>query len=153
MYYSPTKLRAKHRCPIEEANRISLIYLTRHVLHIMLKLCLSSSTNEHTYMVLHPKLCNINPHNVTHSLMSPNPMEWVFVVQISLLIVTFLSFISQNLSLMQTTQEANPHPHIGQCANMWSVTFFFFFFHHLLNVGACVRHIAQEGQVECITLA
>jgi hypothetical protein len=40
---------------------------------------------------------------------------------------------------------------------MWSVFFFFFFFFffflcHLLNVGACIRHIAQEGQVEWITL-
>jgi hypothetical protein len=39
---------------------------------------------------------------------------------------------------------------------MWSVFFFFFFFFflsHLLNVGACVRHIAREGQVEWTTLA
>ena len=31
--------------------------------------------------------------------------------------------------------------------------FFFFFSCHLLNVGACVRHIAWEGQVEWTTLA
>ena len=43
--------------------------------------------------VLHLKLRNINPHNVTFSLMSPNPREQMFVVQISLLIVTFLSLI------------------------------------------------------------
>ena len=59
---------------------------------------------------LHPKLHNINLHNVTHSLISQNPREWMFVIQISLLIVTFLSLISQNLSLMQTTKEVNPHP-------------------------------------------
>jgi hypothetical protein len=36
---------------------------------------------------------------------------------------------------------------------MWSVTFFFFFFFflHLLNVGAHVRHITQEGRVEWTT--
>ena len=33
----------------------------------------------------------------------------MFVVQISLLIVSFLSFISEDLSLMQTTKEVNPH--------------------------------------------
>ena len=45
---------------------------------------------------LHLKLCNINFYNVTHSLVSRNPREWMFVVQISLLIVTFLSLISRN---------------------------------------------------------
>jgi hypothetical protein len=74
----------------------------------------------------------------------------MFVVQFSLLIVTFLFLISRNLSLMQTTKEVNPHPHIAPCVNMWSV--FFFFFCHLLNVGACVHHIAWEGQVEWTTL-
>ena len=71
----------------------------------------------------------------------------MFVVQIvSLLIVTFLSFISQFLSLMQTTKEVNPNPHIAPCVNMWSVTFFFLCL--LLNVGACICHIAGEGHVE-----
>ena len=88
--------------------------------------------------------------NVTHSLISRNPRERMFVVQISLLIVTFLSLISWNLSLMQTTKEVNPHPCLAPCANMWNVTFFFFC--HVLNVGACVRHISWEGQVEWTTL-
>ena len=43
---------------------------------------------------VHPKLRNTNPHNITHSLMSWNLREWMFVLQISLLIVTFLSLIS-----------------------------------------------------------
>ena len=107
--------------------------------------------------VVHPKLRNINLHNVTHSLISRNLRERMFVVQISLLIATFLSLISRILSLMQTTKEVNPHPRIAPCVNMWSVTFLFlfsfFFLSHLLNVGACVRHIAQEGQVEQTTLA
>jgi hypothetical protein len=55
------------------------------------------------------------------------------------------------LSLMQTTQEINPHPHIAPCVNMWSATFLFFFLCHLLNVGTCICHIAQESQVERTT--
>ena len=98
--------------------------------------------------MLHPKLRNINLHNVTHSLMSRNPRERMFVVKISLLIVTFLSLISLNSSLKQTIKEVNPHSHIAPRVNMWSVFFYFFFLCHLLNVGACVCHIAREGQVD-----
>ena len=74
----------------------------------------------------------------------------MFVVQISLLIVTFLSLISRNLSLMQSTQEVNPHRHIAPCVSMWSVTFLFFFFSlcHLLNVGACICDIARPSGVD-----
>ena len=79
----------------------------------------------------HPKLRDINLHNVTHSLVSGNPRERMFVFQISHLIVTFLSLISRNLSLMQTTQKVNPHPCIAPCVNKWSVTFLFFFFFFL----------------------
>jgi hypothetical protein len=76
----------------------------------------------------------------------------MFVVQVSLLIVTFLSLVSWILSLMQTTKKVNPHPHIAPCVNIWSVFFFFFFFLcHLLNVGACICHITQERQVEWTT--
>jgi hypothetical protein len=55
---------------------------------------------------------------------------------------------------MQTIKEVNPHPHIAPYVNMWSVFFFFFFFflRHLLDVGARICHIAQEGQVEWTTL-
>jgi hypothetical protein len=100
---------------------------------------------------IHPKLCNINFHNVTHSLISWNPREEMFVVQTSLLNVTFPSLISWNLTLMQTTKEVNPHPRIVPCVNLWSVTFlflslFFFFLCHLLNIGTCIRYIAWEGQ-------
>ena len=102
--------------------------------------------------VIHPKLHNINIHNVTHFLISRNPRELMFVVQISLLIVTFLFLISKNLSLMLTTKEVNPHPCIAPCVNMWSVTFLFLFLCHLLNVGAYVRHIAWECQGEWTTL-
>ena len=93
-------------------------------------------------------------HNITHSLIYQNPREWTFIVQISLLIVTFLSLISLILSLMQTIKEVNPQPRIAPCVNMWSVTFlifFFFFLCHVLNIGAHICHMAQEGQVEWTT--
>ena len=70
--------------------------------------------------LLHPKLHNINPYNVTHSLISQNPRERMFIVQTSLLIVTFFSLVAQNLSLMKTTKEVNPHPHIAPRVDMWS---------------------------------
>ena len=74
----------------------------------------------------------------------------MFIVQISLLIVTFLSFLSWNLSLMHTTQEVNPHPRIAPCANMWSVIFFFFFFLLLLLMslveGQCMRLPHRPGR-------
>ena len=76
----------------------------------------------HLNVRIHPKLRNINLHDFTHSLISWHPRERMFVVQISLLIVTFLSLISQILSWMQTTKEDNPHPRIAPCVNMWSVT-------------------------------
>ena len=44
---------------------------------------------------IHPKVCNINLHNITCSLINWNPSEWMFVTKISFLIVTFLSLISQ----------------------------------------------------------
>ena len=68
----------------------------------------------------------------------------MFVVQISLLIVTFLSLISQNVSLMQITKEVNPHPCFAPCVNMWSVAFLFFFF--LCLLAMC--HIAWEWPSE-----
>ena len=80
---------------------------------------------------VHPKLHIIDLHNVTHSLISWNLRERMFVVQISLLFVTFLSLISRIWSLMHTTKEVSPHPHIAPYVNMWSVAFFFFFSHLL----------------------
>jgi hypothetical protein len=83
----------------------------------------NSTTPVHLYPVIdfpwvHPKLRNTNLHNVTHSLISRTPRERMFVVQISLLIVTFLSLISRNLSLLQTTKVVDPHPRITPCVNI-----------------------------------
>ena len=67
---------------------------------------------------LHSELRNINLHNVIHSLISWNPREEMSVVQISLLIVTFIFLISRILSLMQITKEGNPHlalRHVSIC--------------------------------------
>ena len=119
--------------------------------------CTTKGLKKRSPYVLHPKLYNINLHNITHSLISRNPRERMFEVQILLLIVTFLSLISRNLSLMQNTKVVNPHLRIASCVNMWSATFLFLFFIfflcHLLNVGACICHIAWEGQVEWTTIA
>ena len=57
-----------------------------------------------------PKLRNVNPYNLTHSLISRNPRERLFVVQISLLIVTFLSLISQNMVINENRQRSQPTP-------------------------------------------
>ena len=57
----------------------------------------------------------------------------MFTVQFSLLIVIFLSLISQNLSSVQTTKEVNPQFRIVPCVNMWHVTFLFFFFMPLVE--------------------
>ena len=53
---------------------------------------------------------------------------------------------------MQTTQEVNPTPshcamyqHVECCLLLLLPLF--------LNLGACVRHVAREGQVEWTTLA
>ena len=99
-----------------------------HCLPVSKLWCGRSNTLAAKGSMVHPKLHNINSQNVTRSLISQNPREWMLVVQISLLIVTFLSLISQNLSLMQATKEVNPRPRIAPCVNMWSVTFFFFLF-------------------------
>jgi hypothetical protein len=61
----------------------------------------------------------------------------MFVVQISLLIVTFLSLISKFLSIMQTTKEVNPHPHMAPCVNMLCVTFLFLFFVFFMSLIEC----------------
>ena len=63
----------------------------------------------------------------------------MFVVQISLLIVTFLSLISRICH-----QCKPPKKSTHTSSSYYYVT--------LLNVGACVRHIALEGQVEWTTL-
>ena len=67
---------------------------------------------------LHPKLYTINFHNVTLSLISRNPRERMFIVQISFLIVTFLSLTSQNLWLCKPPKNST-HTlalcHVSKC--------------------------------------
>ena len=78
-----------------------------------------------------PKILNINLRNVTHSPISSNTRGHMFLVQISLLIVTFLSLISQVFfPLMQSIKEENPHPCIAPRVSMWSL---FFFLCHILT--------------------
>ena len=68
---------------------------------------------------VHPKLCNINPHNVTQSLISLNPRERMFVIQISLLIVTVLSLISRIFVIYANHQRSQPTPtHCAMCQYM-----------------------------------
>ena len=55
---------------------------------------------------VHPNLRNINLHDITCSLMSQNPKERIFVVQIALFVVTFLSLVSKFLFLMHTTKKS-----------------------------------------------
>ena len=55
-----------------------------------------------------------------NSVISRKPTERLFVVQISLLSVTFFSLISWILSLMETTEEINPHPQIASICRVAS---------------------------------
>ena len=64
----------------------SLLYMFTWVLSI--QSWEATTTIMHIEFALHPKLHNINLHNITHSLISRNPREWMCVVQISLLIIT-----------------------------------------------------------------
>ena len=65
----------------------------------------------------HSKLRDINLHHVTHSLISRNLREQMFIVRISLLIVTFLSFISRSLvTIVKLSEKSNPtHSHCAMC--------------------------------------
>jgi hypothetical protein len=92
--------------------------------------------------VVHPKFRNINLHNVIHSRISRNPRERMFVVQISLLIVTFFSLISHNLSLMQTTKEVThilALRHVSTCGVSPSYSYFFSSFLMPLVECWCMR--------------
>ena len=74
----------------------------------------------------------------------------MFVVQISLLVITFISFVSQILPLMQATKEVNPHPRIVPCVDVWSATFFDFM---VLETNLAISYIDVNGivnQIHCI---
>ena len=68
------------------------------------------------HFLIYPKLHNINPHNVTHSLISWYPRERMFIIQFSLLIVTFLPLISQVFVINANYQRSQPTPsHCAMC--------------------------------------
>ena len=66
-----------------------------------------------------PKLHNINLHSVTRSLISLNPKELVFVVQISFLIVTFPFPYIMNFCHQCKPSKKSTHPlalrHVSIC--------------------------------------
>ena len=68
------------------------------------------------YFSIHSNLRNSNLHNVIHSLISWNPREGIFVVQISLLTVTFLSLILRIFVINANHQSSRPTPsHCVMC--------------------------------------
>ena len=90
---------------------------------------------------VHPKL-----RNITHSLISRNPRERMFVAQVSLLLVTFLPDVIQSTKV-------NPPP--SHCAMYQYVECHFLLLLLLLALVECwCMHIpfAQEGRVEWTTL-
>jgi hypothetical protein len=95
----------------------SLAKINEKLHHIDGSCLLSMPTSKHGHgFSVHPKLRNINPHNVTHSLISQNSRERMFVVQNSLLIVTLLSLISQNFLINANHQRSQPTPsHCAMC--------------------------------------
>ena len=82
--------------------------------------------------LLHPELRNINPRSVTHSLVSQNPREQMFVVQISLLIVTFpLPYITQ-FAINANHPRSQPTPsHCTMCQHV-KCHLLILVLHHLL---------------------
>ena len=79
-----------------------------------------------TYLVVHPKLLDVNLQNVTHSLISQNPRERMFLVQFSLLIVTILSLISRTFPIKCKSSKMSSHTlALRAHVNMWIVFFFF----------------------------
>jgi hypothetical protein len=100
------------------------------LVNLFIKKCRHNSYYNGIEYTLNPIISTFISHPVSNIL---SPKERRFLVQISLLIVTFLFLILWVFPLMQTTIEVNPHPRIAPCVKMWGVFFFFFFFCHLLN--------------------
>ena len=87
--------------------------------------------------------------NVTHSLISWNLMERMFLVQISLLIATFLSLISRGFVITAHHHRGSTHtlalrrvPICGVSSSSSSS------YATCWIVGAWICHIAREGRVE-----
>ena len=73
-----------------------------------------------TLLMLHFKLRNIDLHNVTHSLISQNPTERMFIVQISLLVVAFLFSYITKFVINANHQRSQPTPssHCAMCQHV-----------------------------------
>ena len=59
---------------------------------------------------LHPKLRNVNPHNITHSLIYRKPRERMFVVQTSLLVCHISLPCIANFVIYANRQKSQPTP-------------------------------------------
>ena len=121
-----------------------------------------SRSNSRSYMLrigtsilIHPKLRNINLHNITHSIISPNPRD-ARSSNITPYCHISLPYIT-NFVIKANHQRSQPS-HCAMCQHVEChiliiiisiiLLFFFFFLHKLLNIGACICHITREGQVE-----
>ena len=81
---------------------------------------------------IHSKLCNINPYNFIPSLISRNPRERMFLVWISLFVVTFPP-ICHGLRIQEiTTKEFKPHAsHSHHCSYCHYYNVDFVLFHNI----------------------
>jgi hypothetical protein len=84
---------------------------------------------------LHPELCNINFHNVTHSLVSWNTRKRTFIVQISLLIVTISFPYITKFVINANYWRSQPTP--SHCVTCQHVECHLFIFIILLLYAAC----------------
>ena len=82
-------------------SKLPIICLSFTCLHILVSLIIIN----HKYAIKFVASTSIMPH----PLISQNPRERVFLVQISLLIVKFISLISWDLPLTQTTPKNSTH--------------------------------------------
>ena len=95
---------------IIRSSNLMFYQIGRHTFMVMSKYVRDSS-NVHEWLryqssQVQPKLRNINLHGIIHPLISWNSREQMFVVRISLPIVTFLSLISWIMSLMHTPKNS-----------------------------------------------
>jgi hypothetical protein len=104
-------------------------------------------------VLLHLKLRNINLHNVTHSLISWNPREHMFVVQISFLTVTFFFLYHKSCHQCKPSKKST-HTlalrHVSICGVSFSSSSSSSYVTCWMLVHA-YAHVAHEGCVEWTT--